>query len=588
MKHITKFLWLFIGLFPLLAAGQDPFYAKVSKTQMSEDDRLRIDFVLTQKEESFSPPEFIDFEVIMGPSVSQSYSWINGKSSFTKTYTYILQPRKTGTLQIGPASAVINGKTYQTQPVTVTVHKAETPPPTSPAPGEKNSIATGGNNKDIFLTLELTNARPYVQEAVGGIYKLYIKEGVNASNFEITQLPEYQGFWVEKVSDKFEGPFTREINGQKYQVYHVSKILLFPQQSGTLKIKPLKATIYQITYEERVFGLFREMVEVPKKLRLSSGTKIIKVKDLPEEGKPDIFNGAVGRYDMEFTTEKDTVRPGEAVTMHLKVKGTGNLGLIELPDIQLPPDLEVFEPEIKRNYRATLSGYKGSVEKIYTVIPQKPGKYIIPGIRFAYFDPKTSEYHLLETQEHILVVEGPAPAIASGNPSTPAPNQNLAPLITETKWQSVQKTRFYGSTKFIFLTLLPFVILLLAWGYKKYRDKVLSNPETVQRKKIRTELDKLWKQAASQTGDKEAFYGTLEKILFTYFKDKWGLRPVDITKQNVERLLRQKGIDPDLINRLNGIWQQIQSARYTPLQTGDMENDLHTLKELLRQLDKTL
>jgi len=584
---LILFLWAAIGMHSL--RSQDLFYARVSKTEMTADDRVRVDFVLKQKESDFTPPPFKDFYVIMGPSVSQSFSWINGRSSYTKTYTYILQPKRTGILEIEPARAVIQGKEYFTEPVKITVDKSENPPPaaTGPAPApprEKNATAEG---KDIFLTLELTKTKPYVNEAVGGIYKLYIKQGIDATNFQITTLPEYKGFWVEKLSDKFEGPYMREINGVPYEVYNVSKIVLFPQQAGVLKIKPLKAKITKITYRQEILGgFFAHTVEVPQIKELSSGVKIIRVKPLPEEGKPVDFSGAVGKFDLRLFMDKDSVKVGQSVSLRLKVNGRGNLGLIDLPDLQLPPDLEVFEPEIKRNYKPTLYGFRGSIEKIFTVIPQKSGKYIIPAVKFSYFDPETGKYHTLETRERLLHVTGTGLSLSSSPKGNVTADSGLEPLAESGKWLSVRKTRFFGGKWYVYATLLPFVILLLARLFKTYRDRRLSRPEVLHRKRVQSELNRLLRQAEGATDDKEKFYGLLEKILFTYFKEKMHLRPVEVTRDAVIKRLQKQGVADEILSRLEDLWQKIAAARYTPAGSAVMRDDLENVKQLLRELDK--
>ena len=113
MKMKLKFyITLFISLLTLTVVAQEAeLVAKVSKNKLGLNQRLRIEFSINkQGGDNFSPPKFTNFKVVGGPSQSVSQSWINGKVSFSQSYTYIIQPKRKGELTIGPASIKIGGK----------------------------------------------------------------------------------------------------------------------------------------------------------------------------------------------------------------------------------------------------------------------------------------------------------------------------------------------------------------------------------------------------------------------------------------------------------------------------------------------
>jgi len=591
----TGIMWMWMTLVPgiLWAQGirdDDIFTTKVSKTRMTTADRVRVEFILKRPESSFHPPEFTDFYVVMGPGVSQSYRWINGREEYSKTYTYILQPKRAGTLQIGPAVAEVEGKTYRTEPIVIEVTQPENEEeePVIPLAGpEENENGEPSGGKDIFLRLELTERNPYVNQAVGAVYKLYIKKGVRASNLDLTGLPEFKGFWVEKISDKIQGPYDTDINGVPYSVYYISKVLLFPQQPGTLKIAPLKARIIKYTVRPRQFGPFITEEEIPERLTLTTGTVLVRVKPLPEEGRPETFDGAVGNFDISLELDRDSVQGGEPVELTLTLRGTGNLGLIDLPDIDLPPSVEKFEPEVKRNYRATLRGFKGEIRKIYTLIPRDPGKYVIPPVRFAFFDSSAEKYVEIHTREHMLTVGGRSMSTAGGDESNKV-REGLHPLMQTARWRDREAPSLWRSRRFWVLMLLPFLIALAAWGYKEWQIRRMQNPAAVARRESRARLQALLDRAASQTDDKTAFYGTLENILRTYFRDRLGLAPVNTGRTHVVRQLRQMGVPEDLIRETESLWLAIETARYTPAAGDVPDADLSRVKNLIRRLDKTL
>lgn len=62
--------------------AQIQFETKVSKNSLGLNERLRVDFIMNDDGDNFTPPNFDGFRVVGGPSQQVSQSWINGRSSF--------------------------------------------------------------------------------------------------------------------------------------------------------------------------------------------------------------------------------------------------------------------------------------------------------------------------------------------------------------------------------------------------------------------------------------------------------------------------------------------------------------------------
>src|SRR5690554_1926187 len=105
----------------LATTAQVQFDAKTSKNRLGINERLRVDFEMNADGDNFRPPNFEHFRVVGGPNQSISNSWINGKRSFSKTYSYFLAPQKRGKITIGQATIEVKGETYKTSPVEVEV-----------------------------------------------------------------------------------------------------------------------------------------------------------------------------------------------------------------------------------------------------------------------------------------------------------------------------------------------------------------------------------------------------------------------------------------------------------------------------------
>ena len=135
------------------------FEAKVSKKRLGLNERLRVDFVMNQDGDNFSPPAFENFTVVGGPNQSVSNSWINGVRSYSKTYSYYLMPKRKGTFAVGQASIQIDGATYKSSPVSIQVSEAVEKPKD---PNDPNYVAS----QNIDLVAEVSKSSPYLNEAV--------------------------------------------------------------------------------------------------------------------------------------------------------------------------------------------------------------------------------------------------------------------------------------------------------------------------------------------------------------------------------------------------------------------------------------
>jgi hypothetical protein len=97
------------------------FNVKVRKKTIRINEKLQIDFSFNFDGDNFIRPDFKNFKIIAGPSQQISQSWINGRSSFLKSYSYFLLPLKRGALEINQASIEANGQVYKTSSIVINV-----------------------------------------------------------------------------------------------------------------------------------------------------------------------------------------------------------------------------------------------------------------------------------------------------------------------------------------------------------------------------------------------------------------------------------------------------------------------------------
>ena len=179
MKNVfVSVLVMMMATGQVMAQGVS-FEAKVSKRSLGLNERLRVDFIMNENGDDFTPPRFSGFRVVGGPNQSISNSWVNGKRSFSKTYTYFLTPSQKGALTIAQATIDIDGETYKTTPVKITVTEAVDVPrdPNSP----EYLI-----DDNLHLVAEISKTRPYLNEAIMVVYKLYFRSPLPVSYTHLT------------------------------------------------------------------------------------------------------------------------------------------------------------------------------------------------------------------------------------------------------------------------------------------------------------------------------------------------------------------------------------------------------------------
>jgi hypothetical protein len=394
LKKILLAIFLLTVGFQL--GAQITFQAKVSKNRMGINERLKVSFEMNKNGDNFTPPQFEGFRVVGGPNQSTSNSWINGKRSFSRSFTYFLNPTRKGKLSIGQATVKIDGAIYKTSPVSVEVTEAVKTPNQA---GNADYIA----DQNVHLVAEVSNRNPYLNEAFTVVYKLYYTSEIGISNVNEVESPGYADFWSHLIPIKKLEMKQGTYKGATYNYVTWRKAVLYPQKTGELILEPLTLNItVQVPSNRR--DIWGNLVnrQVPKVI--IAGKRTIKVKPLPQEGKPVGFTGAVGNFDLNFSLNKDVLKASESFQGTIKVSGRGNLKLFNLPKINVPAALEVYEPEHTENIKTNLLGMQGSIQDTYTIVPEFQGNYPIPGVSFSYFDPNKKRYVTLNSEEQMVNV----------------------------------------------------------------------------------------------------------------------------------------------------------------------------------------
>ena len=587
---MKKVIVLILVFFTQSLLAQVEFEAKVSKNSLGLNEKLRIDFTMNADGDNFTPPNFeaSGFKVVGGPSQSISQSWINGKSSFNKSYTYILMPMQKGSLTIRQASIEINNQVYKTTPIKINVTNAVELPKN---PNEMPAISADDN---LYLVADISNSNPYVNEPITVVYKLYFSYNIGISNWRELSKPKYNDFWSQNIDIKQlvaeEGIF----KGERYRYVVLRKTVLYPQKSGKLEIEPLSLDIdCQVPTNKRNFWGQPILTEDSK--RVSAGKKIISVKALPEAGKPADFDGAVGKFDFKAIPSKTTLKSGESLDLTVKVVGTGNLKLFNLPKPVVPAALEMYDPEHTENVTTPLSGMTGSITDKYTIIPQYKGNYKIKPLTFSYFDLATKRYKTISSGEIVInVLDGPGIA-ASPNvaQSEVAKNKietakSFAYIKQKTTLKSAEKDDFLGSGLFYSLLILPFLAIPFVVVAKKKKEALDNDVVGNKIRKSNALAKKYLSEANKQLANKEAFYVALEKAMHNFLKAKLSIETSEMSKEKITEILLSRKGNPETVSEFIKLTENCDFARYAPSTEASIQQDYDKAVSIISDLAKQI
>lgn len=556
--------------------------------------QFRVSYVVnTQNVKEFRVPSLTDFEVLMGPtsSIQSSRTVINGKteSSTTVTYTFILMATKEGNFDIPGASIIADGQQIKSNSSKIRVLPADVNADFNNSQGSykqdsQTSSTTNGttvSNQDLFITATINKTNVYEQEALLLTYKVYF--AVNLRELEI-KMPELKGFHSQEVELKRGQPTLEHYNGRNYQSLVWSQYVLYPQQTGKLEIPSIDfdATIgvrRNIDPFDAFFNGISNYVDVRK--TISTPKLLVNVLPLPS-GKPMNFSGAVGDFSMNTSISTTSLKVNEAVTLKLEIKGTGNLKLIDIPEVNFPQGFETYDPKVINQFNLTKHGQSGKKVFEYLAIPRYAGEYVIPNIEFSYFDLESKSYKTLSSDSFELKVEK-GEVVDNQLVTDFTTKENIKLLGKDIRYIKIgnidsflsENNLFFGSMLYYLCYLVPslFFIIVVCVYRKRVSDnrnisktrKKNANKVAVKRLKV---ANKLLKE-----NRKEDFYDEILKALWGYIGDKLNIPISRLNKDTIENDLQKYQMDESLTSEFLRILNTCEFAKYSPMGgEGSMKN----------------
>ena len=576
---MRKVILFFILISTVIGAWADgiTFTANAPEVVVS-GDQFRLSYTInSQKVRDFRAPSIQGFEVLMGPSRSTQYQNYNGVVTNSITFTYILMAEKEGTYKIPGATIVADGNNYTSNSVEIKV----LPPDQSSSNAGSGSSARSSRNqansgkitdKELFMTATASKTNVYEQEAILLTYKVYTQVNLTALNGDI---PDLKGFHTQEVELPNQKTFSLEHNnGRNYNTTIWRQLVLFPQQTGKIEIPSVtfEGTVSQMVASADPFDAFfngGNYVNINKNIVTPKLT--INVKELPA-GKPANFSGGVGEFTLSSSISTQELKTNDAVTIKLVISGTGNMKLINTPEVGFPQDFEIYDPKVDNKFNLTRNGLSGNKVIEYLAIPRHAGTYTIPPIEFSYFDLKSQSYKTLKTDAYTLNVakgEGNSDQVVA-NFTSKEDLKVLGQDIRYIKTGDTQLTKkddyFFGSTSYYLWYIVPLALFIAIMVINRKQAMENANVAKVRTKKANKVATKRMKNAGKLLAEKksEAFYDEVLKALWGYISDKLSMPVSQLSKDNIEEELQKHQVADELIKEFINNLNECEFARYAP------------------------
>ena len=500
MKKTLGKLIIFLALSLYLHAGVT---ASVDRSVIYSGDVVNYTISAEGKNPQFPNLNTIAGCGVMGVSTSQSVNIINGNYKSTISKTYSFAPTKS--LIIPSYTVKVDGKEYKTGKVKVTIVK-----PSQATSGSKFSVSMKMDKNDV-----------YVGEPIKIDVVFKYKLDAQADKIMITPL-KISDFWIKSTKK----PTKSEQGDLIVQTYHY---LAFPQKQGDFEIKPVEVNIGTYSRRNRgrnffndpFFNAFNQTLEWKK---IVSNRLFVHVKPLPNSLE------VYGKYNISASVDKTEVKANKPVNLTIKIDGIGNIDDIKKFSFDID-GVVVYSDEPK--VRSGLNGgvYGGVFTQKVALIADRD--FVIPSIKFRYFDKDLKKVVTKETKPISIKVKGGNKAEATPKITTAQSKKPVAvvkPNTTQAQ-STTNNSTLSRSDGFLYLFIGFLFGILASVGYLKFANKKTVKKETPIINRIKkTKGDKELFEVLLPYGKSDDF---IKKTLETLEENIYGVKKTKVDKKEI-------------------------------------------------------
>jgi hypothetical protein len=586
---------ILLGILALPAYAQAPIVsATVDRTTLGSGEPLALTITVNGAEGQPDPPALEDFRILDAASGTQ-ISTVNGSTTVQTVTQYLLLPLRTGDLLIPSIPVVVDGQTYRTDPIRITVSEAaSSSAPAASGSSSQTPLSQSGSDpfdlfnmldqwmqqssglgspsglvspsgsypqiaapaalqgQDYYAEAQIDKQTAYQGEQV--LYTLRFFQALDPYGEIQYQPPAFSGFWSKQLPD--QQTYVTQAGGRTYRVTEMQQVL-FPTVAGPVAIDPARLVVPG----DFMGGGGFEVASPPLTLD---------VEPLPA-GAPASFQGAVGQYQMEAGVDKTETKVGDAVTQRVTITGVGNIEQVADPAWPDDTTWRAFDSKSTTDSQFQDGQFFGIRRIERVLVPTQPGDPTLPAPEFSYFDPAAGQYRTIGAEPVAVSV---APALrASAPPSAaqPAPSQGPAstvaslPAARPLKVAAAQSLTAGASLpqRPIYWALWALPVALVAgqfvWQRRQRHGQV--NAVALRSQRAAWQASQALREAEKKPQMAQEAAG---RILAEYLSARLQRPVTGLTQSAPAEGLLARDIDPAVVARVQAILTQSEIGRYAP------------------------
>jgi BatD DUF11 like domain len=556
-RRIRSTLLATLGLLSALIAAtafaDDPLvYATIQPAQILLGESAR--FTITNLGDGTNPITVpvvsgLKFEII---ERTREVQLINGTVLPSTSVVMRVTPQIAGIFTI-PAV------TPKAQPLVLQVNAASSganiPRPTGPGAQIPPPILSGGSipkgvrlteDGSAYVRLSIPKREVYVGESVPVEMEVGMRSGFVASINGLPKLTD-DNFALNNLSHQPERS-EKLINGEPFVLltWRSTVAVVKPGSFSLSAEVPLTVKIrtrpkMESSLDDRFGDPFWQNLfgaTVPKDINVTSPAQQLTVHELPAEGRPVDFHGAIGTFSIASDVTPTKADVGDPLTLRMRVTGSGNFDRVDSSMLEHLDQWKTYPPKSSFNTSdpISLSGMKTFEQP---VIASKPGVQELPGLTFSYFDPDKRRY---ETARSAALSVSISPSLADSRTAPAALAAAAAPgnkYAAGLRPDHVETTAtpslipLYLQPKF--LAIPSIIVLAFAAGWasaRRRRGAGVQESEGIASRRTKRVLAQL--QGAARAGDAALFFDSARTALQSALAARWQLAPEEITTTEVE------------------------------------------------------
>jgi BatD DUF11 like domain len=515
-------------------------------------------------------PPMTNLRVVSGPYTQRqsSMSFVNGAvtSQSSMTLTYMLLPKHAGPAAVPPFTIQVGSASYRTSALNFSVVAGGGPPAASQRPGRAAPGEDEDDDASADIALETHLSSPTVWQGQPVVVETTLYAAARVTGFDWVDDPAISGAWVDTppVDTQHEAAQVQR-GGRTYIAYPIARKVLVPTRAGTIAIPSAAAQIQVERSPRDRFGLFFGLQPAVTVVRRTTPLTL-KVRPLPEAGQPNGFAGAVGSYHLAVTEDRRQAQVGDAIAVRATVEGMGSLQAVPPPALVAPPDVKIYDPKVLTNEPTGATHLSSRKTWEWVVVPLKPGTLALPAVSFSYFDTDSGGYKTLRTElPEIAVVRGAA------TPDTGLARGEVQPSLRDIAFIKTLRGPLREPADplgrrpwFIALLALPALLSPFGiWAGRRRARLATDHGFRRGRRAARAAVRRLEK-ARTRTTDAIAFHEEVARALVEYVADRTNRPAAGMTYDELEAILVEKGVSPELRRRYRTCLETCDFARFTP------------------------